>query len=359
MTPCRPVVALICSAFLLAACKEGEQAAPPAPTVLVQPAAAADAAPGSYAGEVRARHEADLAFRVGGKLVARPVDVGDRVAPGTVLARLDPTDLELNVAAIRAQVAAAESDLALAKADLDRYAALARERFVSPAMLDAKATAHQAAAARLEQARAQLAVSGNQAAYGSLESDRAGVVTAVLAEAGQVVAAGQPVVRVARPEEKEVLIHVPEGRLAALKAAKSLSVTLWARPDLRLRGRLRELAPAADPATRTYAARIQLVDPAPAAELGMTATVALLPADGQAGVRVPLSAVLERGEGAEVWVVAGGRAERRAVRVAAWDQDGAVLADGVVPGEAVVAVGAHKLTPGQAVRPLPFKTEAR
>ncbi|MDD3529779.1 MAG: efflux RND transporter periplasmic adaptor subunit [Gallionellaceae bacterium] len=355
----RLVVALAVSVSLLAACREEKPAAAPPPTVLVRPAAAADGAAATYAGEVRARHEADLAFRVGGKLVARLVDVGTPVRPGTVLARLDPADLELNVAAVRAQVAAAESDLALARADLDRYTALAQAKFVSPAMLDAKATAHQAAAARLDQARAQLAVTGNQAGYGSLVSDRAGVVTAVLAEAGQVVAAGQPVLRVARPEEKEVLIYVPEGQLAALKATRAISVTLWARPDLRLRGQLRELAPAADPATRTYAARIRLVDADPAAELGMTAEVALAPASAGGGVLVPLSAVLERGEGAEVWVVVQDRAERRPVTVAAWRQDGAVLAAGVAPGEAVVAVGAHKLTPGQAVKPLPFRNAAR
>ncbi|WP_206199397.1 efflux RND transporter periplasmic adaptor subunit [Parasulfuritortus cantonensis] len=354
------VLALALSASLLSACKEDKPPAPPVPSVLVLAAAGAAGSEGpSYSGEVRARHEADLAFRVGGKLVARLVDVGAQVRPGTVLARLDPADLQLNVAAVRAQVSAAESDLALAKADLDRYTALARDKFVSPAMLDAKTTAWQAAAARLDQARAQLAVSGNQAAYGTLASDRAGVVTAVLAEPGQVVAAGQAVVRVARPDEKEVLVYVPEGQLAAFKAANSLAVTLWARPDLRLRGRLRELAPAADPATRTYAARVSLPDAGADVQLGMTAQVALAEDAGVPGILVPLSAVIERGQGPEVWVVAQGKALRRPVKVAAYREDGVVLAAGVAVGEAVVAVGAHKLVAGQAVRPLPFKTEAR
>lgn len=354
------IVALASSASLLSACKEENPAAPPVPSVLVQPAAPAEAAGAvSYAGEVRARHEADLAFRVGGKLVARAVDVGATVRPGTVLARLDPADLQLNVAAVRAQVSAAESDLALAKSELDRYTALAREKFVSTAMLDAKATAHQAAAARLEQARAQLAVSGNQAGYGTLVSDRAGVVTAVLAEAGQVVAAGQAIVRVARPDEKEVLIYVPEGRLAALKTAPDLAIRFWAQPDLTLRGRLRELAPAADPATRTYAARIQLLDADPAVQLGMTAQVALAAGPATAGVLVPLPAVIERGEGPEVWLALQGKAVRRPVKVAAYREDGVVLATGVAVGEPVVAVGAHKLVAGQAVQALPFKPEAR
>ncbi|MFA5081501.1 MAG: efflux RND transporter periplasmic adaptor subunit [Hydrogenophilaceae bacterium] len=354
------VLILSASAGMLSACKEEKKAPIVVPSVLVSPALSASAARAVvYSGEIRARHEADLAFRVGGKLVARLVDVGATVKPGTVLARLDPADLQLNVAAVRAQAGAAESDLALAKADLDRYTALARDKFVSQAMLDAKTTAWKAAAARLDQARAQLAVTGNQAAYAALASDRAGVVTAVLAEAGQVVAAGQAIVRVARPDEKEVLIYVPEGQLAELQATPELAVTLWARPDARLRGRLRELAPAADPATRTYAARIRLLDNAPAMQLGMTAQVALAAAKAGTGVLVPLSAVIDRGQGAEVWVVAQGKAQRRPVKVAAYREDGTVLSDGIASGEQVVAVGAHKLTAGQAVQPLPFRAEAR
>lgn len=360
MTSRRLAIALALFAGLLSACKEEKKAVAPVPSVLVQPAVAAGTLGGAaYSGEVRARHEADLAFRVAGKLVARPVDVGSVVRPGSVLARLDPADLQLNVAAVRAQASAAESDLALAKADLERYTALARDKFVSPAMLDAKATAYRAAAARLDQARAQLAVSGNQADYGTLVGDRAGVVTAVLAEPGQVVTAGQPVVRVARPEEKEVLVYVPEGQLAEFKAAQALAVRLWARPELALHGRLRELAPAADPATRTYAARVSLLDAGPEVQLGMTAQVAIAEARAQPGVLVPLSAVIERGQGPEVWVVANDKAERRPVKVAAYREDGAVLAAGVAAGEAVVAVGAHKLTPGQVVQPLPFQTDAR
>lgn len=319
---------------------------------LATPASAAGLA--VYSGEVRARHEADLGFRVGGKLIARLVDVGASVSAGQPLARLDAADLQLNVAAVRAQTSAAESDLALAKAEVERYTALAAQKFVSQAVLDAKVTAAKAAAARLDQARAQLSVSGNQAGYSTLSSDRAGVVTAVLAEAGQVVAAGQPVLRIARPEEKEVLLYVPEGRLGELRAARDLAVSLPAQPSLRLRGALRELAPAADPATRTYAARIRLLNAPPAVQLGMTAQVALAATGNGAGVLVPLSALIERGQGPEVWVVAQGKAQRRPVQVASFQEDGARLGGGVVAGESVVAVGAHKLTPGQAVRPLPM-----
>lgn len=348
---------ILMTAGLLTACREENPAAPPPPpTVLVGTVTPAEAAGQSvYTGEVRARHEADLGFRVGGKIVARLVDVGATVGPGQPLARLDPTDLQLNVAAVRAQVSAAEGDLTLAKAEVERYKALAERKFISQAALDARNTAFQAAAARLDQARAQLNVSSNQAGYATLASDRAGVVTAVLAEAGQVVGAGQPVLRVARPEEKEVLIHVPEGRLAELRAAPELMVTLPAAPALKMRGALRELAPTADPATRTYAARVRLLNVDPAARLGMTAQVALSAGQGPAaGVKVPLSAVVERGQGPEVWVVAQGKAQRRPVSVAEFREDGALLSGGVALGEQVVAVGAHKLAAGQAVKPVPM-----
>jgi RND family efflux transporter MFP subunit len=350
------ILLLALSVATLTACREDKQAVPPQPpTVLVRaatPALGLDQA--VYSGEVRARHEADLGFRVGGKIAARLVDVGAEVKSGQALARLDPTDLQLNVAAVRAQVSAAESDLALAKAEVDRYKALADKKFVSQAVLDAKNTAYQASAARVEQAKAQLNVSGNQAGYASLASDRPGVVTAILAEAGQVVAAGQPVLRVARPEEKEILIYVPEGRLAELRGARELAVNLPASPDVKLRGALRELAPAADPATRTYAARIRLLNIDPAVRLGMTAQVALASDKTGAGVKVPLSAVVERGQGPEVWVVLQGKAQRRPVKVAEFREDGAVLAEGIVPGESVVAVGAHKLVAGMAVKPMPM-----
>lgn len=353
--PLNPILVVLVST-VLTACREEHAPAPSVPpTVLVRAAAPADAASATtYAGEVRARHEADLGFRVGGKIASRLVDVGAEVKAGQALARLDPTDLQLNVAAVRAQVGAAESDLALAKAEVDRYKALADRKFVSQAVLDAKTTAYKATAARLDQAKAQLDLSGNQAGYATLASDRPGVVTAVLAEAGQVVAAGQAVVRVARPEEKEILIYVPEGRLAELRGARELAVSLPANPGVALRGAVRELAPAADPATRTYAARIRLLNGDPALRLGMTAQVALATNAAAPGVKVPLSAVVERGQGPEVWAVVQGKAQRRPVKVAEFREDGAVLAEGVAAGEPVVAVGAHKLVAGQAVRPLPM-----
>ncbi|MGB2974242.1 MAG: efflux RND transporter periplasmic adaptor subunit [Candidatus Competibacter sp.] len=326
--------------------------------VLVRPVVAGSAAPVVYSGEVRARRESDLAFRVPGKIVARLVDVGARVEPGKALARLDPADLRLNADAARAQLAAAESDYALAASEQERYAALLAKKLIAQSLYDAKVTAYKAAKAKRDQAQAQLAVVDRQENYSTLSADHAGVVTVVLAEVGQVVSAGQPVLRVARPEEKEIAINVPEGQVGELRSAKTMWVTLWARPELRWPAELRELAPAADAATRTYTARIRLRDNDPAVGLGMTARVSVQPAAADETLVVPLTAVVDQGAGPAVWVVSDDKAQRRPVEIRQYREDGAVLAKGVRAGELVVTVGAHKLVAGQSVRPIVQETPA-
>ena len=336
-------------AIALGACGKTEAPPPATPMVMVRAALPAPAGGASFAGEVRARHEADLGFRVGGKIAVRLVDAGATVRAGQPLARLDPADLELGRQATAAQVAAAESEFQTASAERDRYANLLRQRFVSQAAYDAKENAFRGAQSRLEQARAQGRISANQVAYGTLTADHDGVVAAVLADAGQVVAAGQPVLRLARPEEKEVAVAIPEGRIGEVRAARDIAIALWARPDLPLRGKLRELAAAADPATRTYAARIRIIDPPPGVELGMTARVSFAD-ERRAGALVPLGAVVDTGDGAQVWVVADGKATPRPVRVTQFREDGALIADGIAPGEPVVVAGQRRLVPGQAVQ---------
>src|SRR5574343_337123 len=347
-THARLTLLLLGTSALLGACRSGEAPPPPPPVVLVQPAAPAALDGSVYTGEIRARHEVDLAFRVGGKIAARLVDAGTEIKPGQPLARLDPTDLQLAANSARAQLAAAESEQATARAERERYAGLLAKKFVSQAAFDAKDNALNSAQARLEQARAQNQISGNQAAYGTLVSEYPAVVTAVIADAGQVVSAGQAVLRVARPEEKEVAIAVPENRLAELRQARSLEVGLWADPTMTVRGELRELAPAADPATRTYAARIRLLNPPPELRLGMTARVAIA---GQASavLLVPLNAVVDLGQGPLVRVVKDGKVASRPVRIAQFREDGAAVSDGLQAGELVVVSGANKLVDGQAV----------
>ena len=350
--PIVPCIAATCLALALSACGSAETPPPVAPKVLVQPAGAGDAGVTVYTGEIRARHEVNLAFRVGGKIAARLVDSGMMVKAGQPLARLDPADLQLSRQAAQAQVAAAESEFTTAGAERARYADLVAKRFVSQAAFDAKENAFRSAQARLEQARAQSRISGNQAEYGTLVAEHEGVITAVLADAGQVVSAGQPVFRLARPEEKEVAIAIPEGRLAELKAARQIAVSLWAQPELVMAGEIRELAAAADPATRTYAARIRIVDPAPAVALGMTARV-ILGSPSSAAIVVPLTAVVDNGKGPQVWVVDDGKAMIRPVEVAAFREDGAAIASGLKAGEMVILTGQRRLVDGQAVHAQP------
>ena len=182
----RLMLLLLGTSALLGACRNGEAPPPPTPAVLVQPAAALAAEGSIYTGEIRARHEVDLSFRVGGKIAARLVDAGAEIKAGQPLASLDPTDLQLAASSARAQLAAAESELATARAERERYAGLLAKKFVSQAAFDAKNNALNSAQARLEQARAQNQISGNQATYGTLSSTTPAVVTAVLADAGQV-----------------------------------------------------------------------------------------------------------------------------------------------------------------------------
>lgn len=347
--------ASLCLAMLLAACTRtpapDAEAPRPALTHLVRFAPAGRTA--SFPGEVRARHETELAFRVGGKLVARLVDTGAAVSPGQVLARLDPADVELNAAAAAAQLAAAQSELRLAEAELGRARALADQGFLSRTLVETRQSVFEAARERVRQAQAQGAVARNQAAYAGLAADAAGVVTAVLAEPGQVVAAGQPVLRLARAGEREVVIGVPEARLAELRAAQRLSVSLWADPQRRYKARLRELAPAADPVSRSFAARVSVLDADERLRLGMTATVLAETAEALPQALVPATALSSR-EGAPVlWVVgADGAAQPRRVEVGAYLAEGVLIRSGVAEGERIVVAGVHQLAPGQKLRPL-------
>jgi multidrug efflux system membrane fusion protein len=346
-----PVLLLGASA-LLTGCRAGDPPPPPIRTVLVQPAAGAPSGAGIYTGEIRARHEVDLAFRVGGKIATRLVDTGAEVKAGQPLARLDPNDLQLAASAARAQLQAAESDLTTSRAERERYAGLLARKFVSQAAFDAKDNAFNSAQARLEQARAQNQITGNQAAYGTLVSEHPAVVTAVIADAGQVVSAGQAVLRVARPEEKEVAIAVPENRLAELRQARNLVVGLWADPKITVRGELRELSPAADPATRTYAARIRLLNPPPELRLGMTARV-MIEGQAETDLLVPLNAVIDLGRGPLVRVVKDGKVASRPVQVAQFRENGVAISSGLQAGELVIVSGANKLVDGQDVNTRP------
>ncbi len=306
-----------------------------------------------FAGEVKPRHETELGFRIGGKLTERGVDIGARVKKGQVVARIDPADVALQAQAAMAQVAAAETEYKFAQAEYDRYANLHREKFISASALDAKRNTVDANRAKFQQARANLEVARNQASYAALIANADGVVTAVNAEPGQVVAAGQSVVRIAREDEREVAISVPENRLGELKAAQQLVVALWANPGRLYPARVREISPSVDPATRTFAVRVTMMETDPSVQWGMTANVGLVTPVAAGAALLPLTSIYHKDGAPAVWRFdpGAGRVALVPVSIGQYREDGVVITSGVAAGDWIVAAGVHKLQPGQLVRP--------
>jgi RND family efflux transporter MFP subunit len=342
---------------LVAACSK----APPAPepiravrTVTVAPETAGGRL--EYAGEVRARTESRLSFRVAGKVVARPADLGDAVKAGQVLARLDAQDLQLGQDAARAAVASAQANLDQTSADHKRFKELRDQGFISSAELERRETALKAAQAQLDQARAQAGVQGNQAAYASLVAGSNGVITAVEAEPGMVVAAGTPVLRLAHDGPRDVVFAVPEdkvGMIRALAAAPgAFKVRLWGQEGVALRATIREVAAAADPVSRTFVVKADLGAAGAAARLGQTATVLVELPQVAGAIKLPLTALKQEQGQTVVWTVDKQTMTVAAqpVQIAGADGNEAVVAAGLAPGAIVVTAGVHVLTPGQKVK---------
>jgi RND family efflux transporter MFP subunit len=304
-----------------------------------------------FAGEVRARVESRLGFRVAGKIIQRQAELGQRVKAGQVLAQLDPRDYQLAADAARAQLAAATTNRDLAAADFKRYAALKDQNFISGAELERRETAFKAAQAQLDQAKAQLASQGNQAGYTSLVADVSGVVTAVEAEVGQVVSAGAPVVRIAQEGPRDVVFSVPEDKVAAIKPGSGVSVRSW-NDNTALAGKVREVAASADPVTRTYPVKVSLDAETPP-PLGATVYVAprALSLAGMPVIKLPTSALRKEGQGTAVWVLdkATMTIKSQPIQVATADGNEAVVSAGLQPGMLVVSAGVHVLSPGQKV----------
>ncbi len=306
------------------------------------------------AGTVVPRIESTLGFRVAGKIIARTVDVGTIVKPGDLIAQLDPADYRLAVDNARAALASADADYTRAKADHERYLNLRGTGAFTPQTLEQRQSLAATTLAKVEQARSQLSSAENNLAYTELRADAPGVVTAVQAEVGQVMTQGQGVVRVARTDELEILVGVPEHRLKAVRQAKAASFELWSDPGHRHAATLRELSPSADPMTRTYPARFSVIDPPEFIGLGMTATLAFERPDAAPVAEVPLSAIFQRGTQPAVWVVdrQSGTVTLRPVTIARWRDDTAAIASGVKDGEMIATAGVHKLEAGQKVKPL-------
>ena len=312
------------------------------------------------AGTVVPRIESNLGFRVAGKVVSRHVDVGSTIQPGDLIARLDPADYRLAVDNARAALASAEADHARARADHERYLNLRGTAVFTAQMLEQRQSLAATAQARVEQARSQLASAENNLAYTDLRADTAGVITTVQAEVGQVLAQGQGVVRLARTDELEIAVGVPEHRLKAVRAAEAATYELWSDQGRRFAARLRELSPSADPATRTYPARFTVLEKPDFIGLGMTATLAFERPDGQTVAEVPLSAIFQQGTQPAVWLVdrQSGVVSLRPVTIARWRNDTAAISGGVRDGDLVATAGVHKLEEGQKVKPVTATLQA-
>jgi membrane fusion protein, multidrug efflux system len=325
---------------------------PVRPVVTQRVTPGAVAARDVYSGEVRARYETDLGFRIGGKIVSRAVDAGARVTKGQVLARLDPEDAKLTAQGAAAQLASAEADFTFAKSELARHQDLLAKKFISQSAFDVKQNSFLAAQARVEQARTQAAITSNQANYTNLVADADGVVISVAGEPGQVVAAGQPVLKLAHAGEKEVVVNAPEGQLSRFKVGQEVAIQLWANPAKPFHGRIREIAGGADPVTRTYAVRVSAMDPPAEAQLGMTANVLFNPSADAGIVLLPLSALAGDDKTPAVWIVdpATSRVKLRPVAVGQFREDGVTITSGLNTGDVVVTAGVHKLRNDQPVR---------
>lgn len=357
-------------AVVLSACSRPEPPQEPVRSVKVMAVA-----PGAaefrqeYAGEVRARSESRLGFRVGGKLVSRPAEVGQRVGAGQLLAQLDATDYQLASQAALAAVQAARTQRDLAAADAKRYAELRAQNFISGAELERREAALKAAQATLDQATAQSSAQVNQKSYTTLVADRSGVVLAVDAEPGQVVAAGAPVVRLAVDGPRDVVVAVPEHRAGHVRVGTKASVRLWA-SDQTYSATVREVAASADPVTRTFQVKLAIPSASDAggsaAALGSTAYVRLdaAPAAGASApalIKLPTSALWQQGQGSAVWLfdASTGTVQSRPVVVATADGNEAVIASGLVGGEQVVVAGVHVLADGQKVTLFQEKNEQK
>lgn len=356
----RELLIVVLAGTWLAGC---QQATPPQsaprPALVVTVGAETTPAPTVLIGEIRSRYETVQGFRVAGKIISRKVEVGDSVRRGRVMASLDAADASLTVSTAQAEVAAAEADAGLAQADLERQKQLYAKKFVALSALDVYEARYKSAQARLQQARSQAAVAGNQSRYTSMLAERDGVITEIRAEPGQVVEAGEPVVRISVQGALEAAVAVPESRMKGVRVGTPAEVRLWASRETVYRGKVREVAPAADSATRTFALRVAL-EPGQAelADIrqGMTAGVRFYHEDN-AGYLLPGSAVTQINGKTVVWVVDGktGQVHQRPVTAGVFREDGVPVKDGVAPGEKVVVAGLHKLVEGQVVRPVEAK----
>ncbi|SDA60533.1 efflux RND transporter periplasmic adaptor subunit [Mesorhizobium qingshengii] len=348
-----PAAGLIVAALGLAGCSQENAEVKDIirPVKVVEIAQAHDTRTLSYSGSVRARTESALAFRVNGKITERLVDIGQHVAPGDVLARVDASDYDLSVKSAQAALDAAERQVETVELARKRAEQLFAKNFAPKSQLEQATLTYDQAVATRDSARSSLDQAKNQVGYTDLKADRDGIVTAVNADVGQVVGSGTPVVTVAVDGEKEVLIAVPEMEIAEFKPGKVVKAGFWSDDALALDGKVREVAGSADPQSRTFAVRVSLPND-PRVLLGMTANIEASAANERQLVSIPLSALAEQDSQSIVWTVDRGAdtVHARPVKVAKFAADGVRVAEGLKPGDVVVAAGTQFMTENLKVK---------
>lgn len=356
----RTLVAVLVTALCVSIASCGKHEEPPAPprpvrTVVVAGGSAGEAS--TYTGEIRSRYETDLSFQVGGKLVNRAVDVGANVKKGAVLARIDPTDLQLGVVAARAAVAAARADFEHARTDEARFRDLLERGLTTRANFLAQQTATKTAQSRVEQAEADLRLNEQKLGYTTLRADQDGVITRLMAEEGSVVSPGQRVMSIARTGELEAVFDVPDARIEEIRGASEVQIALLSAPQARYPGRVREVSPSADPVTRTYQVRTSIPTPPWNLRLGMNVAVTLPSRGDSSSVSLPATALFQKDNSTAMWVVKPDLTlELRPVQVDRYDSDRVIVRSGLKRGDRVVTAGVHRLSAGAKVRLLGEQT---
>ena len=307
-----------------------------------------------YPGEVHARFESTLGFRVSGKISARHVDAGTQVRDGQVLAELDPRDLELARSSAKATLTSAQAAMKLAKSEYERYETLRQKNFVSQFDLEARTNTLASAQAHVAEAQAALDASRNQAGYAQLRADADGVITSISSEVGQVVGAGQAVMTLARDGASEVEISVPEQSVGRLKVGASAQIELWTDTGKQHAGHIREIAPSADPTTRSYRMRVSFDDESTKLLLGQTARVYFVSDEDTQRFLVTLSAIYEKDGAAAIWQIdtKTNKVHLTPVKVARYTESGALISDGLIAGDWIVTAGVHRLREGETINPI-------
>ncbi len=349
---------LLVLTLAIQACDRAEEAPiPPRPALVVVVNNSDNGSEMVLVGEVKSRYASKQSFRISGKIVERKAEVGDVVKKGQVLARIDSTDSNLSTQAARADVASAQANYELAKAEVERQRKLVEKKFISQSALDLQEAQLKTTAARLKQVKAQAAVSNNQSRYTALVADRNGVVTQIDAEPGQVVEPGQMIAQVVDQDQLEVLVAVPESRMAAIGVGASVTIALWVNTEKIYQGKVREITPAASEATRAFDMRVSILDADASVKLGMTAGVRFEGEHSEA-IIIP-SAALTQYEGKNsVWVIdENGVANPREVVTGQFTEYGVPVVSGLSVDEMIAVAGVHTLVKGQKVKPIVQKVK--